>query len=537
MIQVESLTLAFGEKPLFENVDLKFTPGNCYGLIGANGAGKSTFLRVLAGEEDRALGNVIIPKGLRVSVLEQEHSKYDDIAAITCVLMGHTHLYEVMQKKEEVYARENFSDEDGMEAAHLEAEFADLDGYTSEADAATLLSGLGIPTSRHEKLIADLDDDEKVRVLLARAIFGTPDILLLDEPTNNLDTDAILWLEEFLLDFRSTVIVVSHDRHFLDKVCTHIADVDFQKVQLFTGNYTFWYESSKLALAQRRSANKKKSDKVKELKTFIQRFSANASKSRQASSRRSLLSKITIDDIKPSSRKYPYIVWKTERPLGKQVLTVDGLSKTIEDEVLFKNLSFTVGRDERVALCGSDVATSALMDILAGVAQPDEGEVHWGGKVNRAYFPRESSHFFESKLNLVDWLRQYSDNHEEEFVRGFLGRMLFKGHDTQKATNVLSGGERVRCMLARMMLQDPNFLLLDGPTAHLDLESITALNNGLMEFEGSMLVCSHDVQFVHSLVDRVIELHGDEHFDLNVPAYEEYLADDERIARAKVRQR
>jgi len=537
MIQVESLTLAYGEKPLFENVDLKFNPGNCYGLIGANGAGKSTFLKVLSGQEDRALGRVIIPKGLRMSVLEQDHSVYDDVEALTCVIMGHARLYEVMQKKDEVYARPNFSDEDGMEAASLEAEFADLDGYTAEADAGILLSGLGIPTERHEKKVGELDDDEKVRVLLARAIFGKPDILLLDEPTNHLDTDAILWLEHFLLDYRGMVIVVSHDRHFLDKVCTHIADVDFQSVRMFTGNYTFWYESSKLALEQRRAANKKKADKVKELKSFIQRFSANASKSRQASSRKALLDKITIDDIKPSNRKYPYIKWKTERPLGKQVLTVDRISKTVDDEVLFENLSFTIGRGERVALCGSDVATAALMQVLAGEDEPDSGEVIWGPKVNLAYFPREHGHYFEGNLNIVDWLRQFSDNAEEEFVRSFLGRMLFKGHDTQKPTNVLSGGERVRCMLARMMLQDPNFLLLDGPTAHLDLESITALNNGLLEFEGSMIVCSHDVQFVHSLVDRVIELHGEQHFDFNVSSYEDYLEDEERQARAKERQR
>ncbi len=537
MIQVEALTLAFGDKPLFENVDLKFTPGNCYGLIGANGAGKSTLLRILSGDEDRVSGNVIIPKGLRVSVLEQDHFAYNDIPALTCVIMGHERLYQVMVQKEEVYARPDFSDEDGMEAAALEAEFADLGGYTAEADAGTLLSGLGIPTPRHELKIAELDDDEKVRVLLARAIFGTPDILLLDEPTNHLDTDAILWLEQFLLDFKATVIVVSHDRHFLDKVCTHIADVDFQSVRLFAGNYTFWYESSKLALEQRRAANKKKEDKVKELKTFIQRFSANASKSRQASSRRSLLDKITIDDIKPSTRKYPYIVFKTERPLGKQVLTVDRISKTIDGEVLFRDLSFTVSRDERVALAGTDVATAALMQILAGEATPDAGEVVWGPKVNRAYFPRDHQSFFETDMNLVDWLRQFSSNHEEEFVRGFLGRMLFKGHDTQKSATVLSGGERVRCMLARMMLQDPNFLLLDGPTAHLDLESITALNDGLLKFEGSMIVCSHDVQFVHSLVNRVIELHGDTFFDLYTPSYEDYLADDARQARALERQR
>jgi ATPase subunit of ABC transporter with duplicated ATPase domains len=537
MIQVESLTLAFGPKPLFENVDLKFTPGNCYGLIGANGAGKSTFLRVLAGQEDRAGGNVIIPKGLRVSVLEQDHFAYEDIPALQVVIMGHARLHEVMVQKEAVYARPDFDDEAGMEAAQLEAEFADLDGYTAEADAATLLSGLGIPSSRHDKRMGDLDDDEKVRVLLARAIFGSPDILLLDEPTNHLDTDAILWLEQFLLDFKSTVIVVSHDRHFLDRVCTHIADVDFGSVRLFSGNYTFWYESSKLALEQRRQANKKKEDKAKELKAFIQRFSANASKSRQASSRRSLLEKITIDDIKPSTRKYPYIVFKTDRPLGKQVLTVEGLAKTTDDgEVLFRDLSFTIGRNERVALTGSDVATAALMQILAGEAEPDAGRVEWGTKVNLAYFPRDNAKFFETDQTLIDWLRQFSTNHEEEFVRGFLGRMLFKGDDSRKSASVLSGGERVRCMISRMMLQDPNFLLLDGPTNHLDLESITALNNGLLEFDGSMIVASHDVQFVDSLVSRVIELNGETHLDINASSYEDYLADEARLARVAARQ-
>lgn len=537
MIQTEGLTLAYGAKPLFENVDIKFTPGNCYGLIGANGAGKSTFLRVLSGEEDRASGHVHIPNGLRLSQLKQDHYAFQDVACLTTVIMGHKRLHEVMVERDALYAKGDLNDEDGMKAAELEAEFADLDGWTAESDAAALLSGLGIPESRHDKLMKDLDDDEKVRVLLAQAIFGKPDILLLDEPTNELDTDSILWLEEFLLDVKACVIVVSHDRHFLDKVCTHIADVDFGTVKLYSGNYTFWYESSQLALAQKRQANKKKADKIKELKTFIQRFSANASKSRQASARRSQLEKITLDDIQPSRRKYPYIIWKTERPLGKQVLMVDKISKTVDGEVLFKDLTFTIGRDEKVALTGADTATRVLMDILAGDDEPDSGTIDWGGKVNRAYLPRDNTKYFESDLDIVNWLRQYSSNAEEEFVRGFLGRMLFKGNETQKPVNVLSGGEKMRCMVSRMMLQDPNFLLLDGPTNHLDLESIIAFNNSLKEFEGSLIITSHDVHFVNSLVDRVIELDGEKFHDLGISSYEDYLEDEARKARVLARQR
>ncbi|MCA9617932.1 MAG: ATP-binding cassette domain-containing protein, partial [Myxococcales bacterium] len=508
---------------------------NCYGLIGANGAGKSTLLRCLSGEEDRYSGNVIIPRGLRMSVLKQDHFGFNDVAALTAVIMGHERLHQVMVEKEAIYAKPDFNDEDGMKAAELESDFADMNGYTAEADAATLLSGLGIPEARHQKLVGELDDDEKVRVLLAQAIFGSPDILLLDEPTNHLDTDSILWLENFLLDFKATTIVVSHDRHFLDKVCTHVADVDFGTVKMFVGNYTFWYESSKLALEQKRQANKKAADKVKELKAFIQRFSANASKSRQASSRRALLDKITLDDLRPSNRKYPYIVWKTDRPLGKQVLTVDRISKTIDGEVMFKDLTFTLGRGESIAVTGSDTATACLMEILAGEMEPDEGEIHWGVKVNRAYFPKDNSRYFDTDDNLVSWMRQFSPNAEEEFLRSFLGRMLFKGDETQKSARVLSGGEKVRCMLARMMLQDPNFLILDGPTNHLDLETITALNNSLLEFDGSMILASHDVQFVDSLVSRVLELDGEDFYDIG-GSYEDYLADEARQARAHARQ-
>jgi ATPase subunit of ABC transporter with duplicated ATPase domains len=531
MISTESLSLYFGSRVLFENVDIKFTPGNCYGLIGANGAGKSTFLKCLAGTQEPSSGRVLLPKNARLSVLKQDHFAYDEVEALTAVIMGHTRLHAVMVEKDAIYAKPDFSDEDGARAAELEGEFGELDGWNAESNAAGLLSALGIPEGSHKKLVKELDDSEKVRVLLAQALFGEPDILLLDEPTNHLDVDSILWLEEFLLNFKNTVIVVSHDRHFLDKVCTHIADVDFQKVTLFTGNYSFWYESSQLALRQRQESNRKKEDKMKELKAFIQRFSANASKSKQASSRKALLEKITLDDIKPSSRKYPYIVFNTERELGKDVLFVDGISKSLDGVQLFKNVRFSLAKGERIAIAGSDVATTAFMDVLAGKLKPDEGEVRWGRSVNLGYFPKDNAQFFATDLNLIDWMRQFSENQEENFVRGFLGRMLFSGEESKKSARVLSGGEKVRCMLARMMLQDPNVLLLDGPTNHLDLESITALNNGLLKFQGSMVVSSHDVQFVHSLVTRVIELGADKYYDVNT-TYEDYLADEARIARS-----
>ncbi|MEM9191042.1 MAG: ATP-binding cassette domain-containing protein [Myxococcota bacterium] len=530
MITTEKLTLSFGDRPLFENVDIKFTPGNCYGLIGANGAGKSSFLKCLAGELETSSGKVVVAPGQRINVLRQNHFAYDEVEALTTVIMGHERLFQVGQEKDAIYAKGDFSDEDGVRAAELETEFADLDGWNAESNAATLLSSLGIPEERHSMRVKDLDDDEKVRVLLAQALFGEPDILLLDEPTNHLDVDSILWLEQFLLGFKNTVIVISHDRHFLDRVCTHIADVDFQRVTLFTGNYTFWYETSQLALRQREASNKKKEEKMKELKAFIARFSANASKSRQATSRKALLDKITLDDIKPSSRKYPYIVFKTERELGKEVLFVDGISKRVDGITLFQDLRFSLAQGEKMALTGSDVATTSLMRILAGVDEPDEGELRWGPSVNLGYFPKDNEEFFEKDLHLIAWMQQFSENQEEHFVRSFLGRMLFSGEESKKSATVLSGGERVRCMLARMMLQDPNVLLLDGPTNHLDLESITALNNGLLKFKGSMVVNSHDVQFVDSLVTRVLELHGDEYFDLQT-SYEEYLEDPARKAR------
>ena len=531
MISTENLSLSFGSRPLFESVDIKFTPGNCYGLIGANGAGKSTFLRCLSGELEPSSGKVVIPPGARLSVLKQDHFSYNEVTALNAVIMGHKRLFEISVEKDAIYAKGEFSDEDGVRAAELETEFADLQGWDAESNAAQLLSELGIPDARHQKLVKDLEDSEKVRVLLAQALFGNPDILLLDEPTNHLDVDTILWLEEFLLRFQNTVVVVSHDRHFLDKVCTHIADVDYQKVQLFSGNYTFWYETSQLALRQKQEANAKKTDKIKELQAFIQRFSANASKSRQASSRRSQLDKITLDDIKPSSRKYPYIIFKTERQLGKDVLFVDGLTKSQDGEVLFKDVRFTLSRGEKMAITGSDTAVNAFMSILSGDMQPDAGSFRFGSSVNLGVLPRDNQKFFEGcSLNLVDWLRQFSTNQEENFCRAFLGRMLFSGEESQKSASVLSGGEKVRCMLSRAMLQDPNVLLLDGPTNHLDLESITALNNGLIKFEGSLIVASHDVQFVDSLVTRVLELGSSNYYDLGM-GYEEYLADPARLAR------
>lgn len=531
MISTEKLSLSFGSRVLFENVDIKFTPGNCYGLIGANGAGKSTFLRCLSGEQEPSSGRVVIPKEQRLNVLRQDHFAYNEVEALTTVIMGHARLYQVMVEKDAIYAKADFSDEDGTRAAELEGEFGELDGWNAESNAGALLSALGITEDKHKKLVKELDDSEKVRVLLAQALFGEPDILLLDEPTNHLDVDSILWLEEFLFNFKNTVIVVSHDRHFLDKVCTHIADVDFQKVTLFTGNYSFWYETSQLALRQRQESNRRKEDKIKELKAFIQRFSANASKSKQATSRKALLDKISLDDIKPSSRKYPYIVFDMKRELGKEVLFVDGISKSVDGEVLFKNMRFSISKGEKVAITGSDAATTMLLAVLSGEVPPDEGEVRWGRTVNLGYFPKDNAQFFQTDRNLIEWMRQFSENQEEGFVRSFLGRMLFSGEETKKGASVLSGGEKVRCMIARMMLQDPNVLLLDGPTNHLDLESITALNNGLLKFGGSIVLSSHDVQFVDTLVTRVIELAGNTYYDLNM-GYEEYLANEDRKARA-----
>ena len=530
MIQTDNLSLSFGGRVLFENVSIKFTPGNSYGLIGANGAGKSTFLKCLSGEQEVTSGSVSIPGGLRVSTLRQNHFAYNQVRVLDTVLQGHERLWAVMQEKDAIYAKPDFGDDDGMRAAELESEFADLNGWEAEANAGQLLENLGIVTEQHQLLVQELDDGEKVRVLLAQALFGDPDILLLDEPTNHLDVDSILWLEDFLLNFKNTLVVVSHDRHFLDKVCTHIADVDFQKVTLFTGNYSFWYFTSQMALKQRQDANKKKEDKIKELKSFVARFSANASKSKQATSRKALLDKITLDDIKPSSRKYPYIVFRPERKLGKEVLFVDKISKSVDGEVLFEDLHFSVGKGERVAFVGPDHAVTALMGILAGEEEADSGLVQWGHSTNCGYLPKDNQSFFEADLSLIDWMRQFTDEPEENFVRSFLGRMLFSGDEVYKCANVLSGGEKMRCMLARIMLRDPNVVLLDSPTNHLDLESITALNSGLEKFEGTLLFTSHDVEFVSTLATRVIELDGPNFYDLHL-SYSEYLVDEQRLQR------
>jgi ATPase subunit of ABC transporter with duplicated ATPase domains len=531
MISTQNLSVAFGAQSLFEEVDVKFTPGNCYGLIGANGAGKSTFLKCLAGKIESTSGTVSIEPNKRLSMLSQDHHAFNDVPALTTVIMGHKRLHALMEEKDALYAKPDFSAADGERAGELEAEFADLNGWNAEAEAAKLLSELGVAEDKHASLMKDLADAEKVRVLMAQALFGNPDILLLDEPTNHLDVDSILWLEEFLLDFPNTVVVVSHDRHFLDKVCTHIADIDFGKVTLYSGNYTFWYETSQMAIGQRSASNAKKEEKIEELKTFIRRFSANASKSRQASSRKKLLDKITLDDIRPSSRKYPFIQFKAERALGKEVVTVEGLRKTIGGDVLFDDLSFSIGRGERVALVGDDRVISALFDILAGDAKPDAGTVTWGRSVKAAYFPKESNAYFATTKSVLEWLRQYApDSLDETLIRSFLGRMLFTSDEVHKQVGVLSGGERVRCMLSRLMLQDPNTLLLNQPTNHLDLESITALNNGLLKSEASMIFSCHDVQFVDSLATRVIELSGKNTYDLRM-TYSDYLADVDRLAR------
>jgi ATPase subunit of ABC transporter with duplicated ATPase domains len=531
MICAETLTLDFSGRILFENVDARFVPGNCYGLIGANGAGKSTFLRCLAGEQEASSGSVSMARTLRLSMLKQNHFEYNEVEALQAVIMGHQRLHAVMTEKDAIYAKADFSDADGIRAGELEEEFGNLDGWNAESDAGQLLSSLGVAGGRHNRLVKDLSDNEKVRVLLAQAIFGDPDVLLLDEPTNHLDVDSILWLEEFLCGFKNTVIVVSHDRHFLDRVCTHIADIDYQKVAIYTGNYTFWYETSQMALNQRRKANQKKEDRIKELNTFIQRFSANASKSRQATSRKALLDKITLDDIKPSSRKYPWVEFQScEKSLGKDVLSVDNLSVSLDGETLFEGVSFTARKGERIAVTGDDLAVTALLEVLSGVRAPDTGEVKRGRTVELGYFPKDNAEFFDTDLNLIDWLRQFSEKQEENFVRGFLGRMLFSGDEVQKSARVLSGGEKVRCMLSRIMLQEPNVLVLDGPTNHLDLESITALNNGLLKFDGTMIFGSHDVQFVSSLASRVLELEGGDFFDLDM-GYDEYLADKTRLLR------
>lgn len=528
MNSTSNIELQFGKRVLFKDVSVKFTPGNCYGLIGANGAGKSTFLKVLSGEIEPSKGDVIITPGDRLAVLKQNHYEFDEFPVLQTVIMGHSRLYAIMEEKDALYAKPEFSDEDGMRVSELECEFAELNGWDADTEAARLLNGLGISEDLHEKLMSELDGAEKVRVLLAQALFGNPDILLLDEPTNHLDIESINWLENFLYDFPNTVIVVSHDRHFLNQVCTHIADLDFEGLQIYVGNYDFWLESSQLALQLAKDANKKKEDKMKDLQTFIQRFSANASKSKQATSRKKQLEKLTLDDIKPSSRRYPYIAFKPDREAGAQLLSVDGISVTIEGEKVLNDVSFLVAKGDKIAFVGPDsIAKTTLFRVLAGELEPDQGEFKWGVTTTQAYFPKDNSAYFDDvTLNLVDWLRQFSRDQDETFIRGFLGRMLFSGEESQKEANVLSGGEKVRCMLSRMMVSGSNVLILDEPTNHLDLETITSLNSGLTQFEGTMLFTSHDHQFVETIANRIIEITPNGVIDRRM-SYDEYLQDDE----------
>ncbi|WP_048601975.1 ABC-F family ATP-binding cassette domain-containing protein [Rubeoparvulum massiliense] len=529
MITVNNVSLQYGGRKLFEDVNIKFTPGNCYGVIGANGAGKSTFLKILAGEVEPNTGEVSITPGERLAVLKQDHFAYEEYEVIETVLMGHQRLYDVMKEKDAIYMKADFTDEDGIRAGELEAEFAEMNGWEAESDASILLQGLGIPEELHRKKMAELSGAEKVKVLLAQALFGKPDILLLDEPTNHLDIQAIQWLQEFLINFENTVIVVSHDRHFLNQVCTHIADVDFGKIQIYVGNYDFWYESSQLALKLAQDANKKKEEKIKDLQAFIARFSANASKSRQATSRKKLLDKITLDDIKPSTRKYPFVGFSLQREIGNDVLRVEGLSKTIDGVKVLDNISFTLNKEDKIAFVGpNELAKTALFKILMGELEPDAGTYRWGVTTSQAYFPKDNSHYFEnSELNLVDWLRQFSPNEQDEsFIRGFLGRMLFSGEEVFKQVNVLSGGEKVRCMLSKMMLSSANVLIFDEPTNHLDLESIQALNNGLIAFKGTMLFTSHDHQFVQTIANRIMEITPSGLVDRQT-TYDEYLDNEE----------
>ncbi|MEA3319261.1 MULTISPECIES: ATP-binding cassette domain-containing protein [Bacillaceae] len=527
MLTVTNIGLRYGDRKLFEDVNIKFTPGNCYGLIGANGAGKSTFLKILSGEVEAQTGDVHMNKDERMAILKQNHFEYEEHEVLKVVIMGHSRLYEVMQEKDAIYMKEDFSDEDGMRAAELEGEFAELNGWEAESEAAILLKGLGISEDLHTKKMADITGGEKVKVLLAQALFGKPDVLLLDEPTNHLDIKAIQWLEEFLINFENTVIVVSHDRHFLNKVCTHIADLDYGKIQIYVGNYDFWYESSQLAARMASDVNRKKEEKIKELQAFIARFSANASKSKQATSRKKLLDKISLDDIKPSSRRYPYVNFTPEREIGNDLLRVEGLTKTIDGEKVLDNVSFIMNKDDKIALVGgNEIANTTLLKIISGEMEPDSGTFKWGITTTQAYFPRDNSKYFEGvDMNLVDWLRQYSPNDQtESFLRGFLGRMLFSGEEVMKKASVLSGGEKVRCMLSKMMLSGSNVLLLDDPTNHLDLESITALNNGLINFKGSIIFTSHDHQFIETIANRIIEITPKGMVDKQM-TYDEYLED------------
>lgn len=528
MIAAQNLSLQYGKRVLFDEVNIKFVQGNCYGVIGANGAGKSTFLKILAGDIDANSGSVAIEPSKRMAVLRQNHFEFDEVTVLNTVMMGHSTLWAIMKEKDEIYAKPDFSEADGVRASELEGEFAEMDGWNAESDAAALLSGLGITEADHYKLMKDLAGNQKVRVLLAQALFGNPDILILDEPTNDLDIHTVSWLEDFLLDFKNTVIVVSHDRHFLDTVCTHVVDIDFKQVKLFTGNYTFWYESSQLALSQRSSANKKAEEKKKELQEFIARFSANASKSKQATSRRKLLDKINVDDIQPSSRKYPGIIFQQVRTAGDQILEVSRLSKSLDGRPLFKNLDFFVNKGDKIAFVSKDsTALSYLFKILIGEEKADSGEFKFGQTITTAFLPNENEQFFKSDDNLIDWLRQYSDGDKDEaYIRGFLGKMLFSGEETFKKSSVLSGGEKVRCMISRMMLQQANLLILDEPTNHLDLESITAFNNGLKDFPGSVLFTSHDHTFTETIANRVIEITPNGFMD-KLCTYDEYINNDQ----------
>ena len=535
MISANNVTLRIGKKALFEDVNIKFTEGNCYGLIGANGAGKSTFLKILSGELESTSGDVVITPGQRLSFLKQDHFQYDEYTVMDTVIMGNARLYEIMKEKDAIYAKEDFSDEDGIRASELEAEFADMDGWEAESDAATLLNGLGIETDLHYSMMKDLIGAQKVKVLLAQALFGNPDILLLDEPTNHLDLDAIAWLEEFLINFENTVIVVSHDRYFLNKVCTHTADIDYGKIQLYAGNYDFWYESSQLLIRQMKEANKKKEEKIKELQEFISRFSANASKSKQATSRKKALEKIQLDEIRPSSRKYPYIDFRPNREIGNEVLSIEGLTKTIDGVKVLDNVSFILGHDDKVAFVGSnEFAKTTLFRILAGELEPDEGTYKWGVTTSQSYFPKDNTKEFDNDDTIVDWLTQYSEIKDATYVRGFLGRMLFAGEDGVKKVRVLSGGEKVRCMLSKLMISGANVLLLDEPTDHLDMESITALNNGLIKFPGVLLFSSRDHQIVQTTANRIIEILPNGSIIDKITTYDEYLESDEMARKRTV---
>ena len=528
MISANNVTYRVGKKALFEDVNIKFTEGNCYGLIGANGAGKSTFLKILSGKLETTKGDIAITPGQRLSVLEQDHFKYDEYPVMDVVIMGNARLYEIMKEKDAIYAKEDFTDEDGIRASELEGEFAEMDGWEAESNAAQMLNGLGIDTDIHYAIMKDLNGSEKVKVLLAQALFGNPDILLLDEPTNHLDLDAIAWLEEFLINFENTVIVVSHDRYFLNKVCTQIADIDYGKIQLYAGNYDFWYESSQLLVKQMKEANKKKEEKIKELQEFISRFSANASKSKQATSRKRALEKIELDDIKPSSRKYPYIDFRPDREIGNEVLTVENLSKTINGEKVLDNISFIMGREDKVAFVGgNELAKTTLFQILMGEMEPDEGTYKWGVTTSQAYFPKDPTNEFNNDYTIADWLMGYSPVDDITYVRGFLGRMLFAGEDGVKKVKVLSGGEKVRCLLSKMMISGANCLILDEPTNHLDMESITALNNGLIKFPGMAMFACHDHQFVETTANRIMEILPDGTLIDKITTYDEYLASDE----------